>query len=1116
MISSGLIPTRRAVIDINRHCNARCRMCYYTYDQSDWSKPLEEAKSELRVAVERGNTSVDFTGGEPTIYPHMVEVIQYAESLGLHTCIITNGLAIEKVKKLADAGCKEWLLSIHGFEQRQDQILNVHGAWDKINQTARFLNESGCFVRVNCTLTKYNYEDLPKLAMHYDREIGPRVINFINFNPHYEWGKHDQPEIVERLNEVQVRAGVVAPWLRQALDYLRDRKYWVNVRYFPLCLLKGYEHHVCNNPQVMFDPYEWDYGVSPKTAAAYLEHGRDFQRRINARQGTCESCGMIDVCGGLHRNYAQIHGFSELDPYSEKSDYPYHFKTDLAADIIVPAFRPSEKLTNLLTEIAEKTVPPYNLVVVSKHQSAAKNRNEGLRTSQNPYVIMCDDDISGLLPGWNRDLIRCLQENREFFGISARLMNPDGTVGRNSANHFDLTHPLSEVDMIPTACSIFRKTDLRFDERYISGGYEDTDFFLQARHKYGSRLAIANTIRVVHLNEEKNGGGVENEHNRELFYSKWKFAEPDEPDRQDQSNGSSATPGGTAATGPPPGLRALYETVMRDPTDMGAFKSFIRQSYSSRYFQLLESCLKEFLKTRTMAREICYLLASCLFEQGKYDEARPVAVNLVSRYPDYAPGKLLLEMIENLEQKGASGVHSSTNGNSAISGGTDGGANICRAEGLFIPGPRPRLKLLVGPGLTDQRENEAFLVKALKRVADVVTFDHNPKRFEEVLRALPARWTPDAVLVRDAEYYKIPPGLEAAQCPVFCLLGDYNLSLNQMLPVMGAFDYFFCDLKGVRIFRDLGYDNCEYFCLYGFDPEVHRPYSRQKEWDLLFVGNLNHNVQQEREQLLYRLARLGNKYRVHIGTEIFGAEYARMLASSILVFNRPIRDEANMRFFEAPACGALVLNPHTEELDHLGFIPDEHYLAYESLEEAVNGYFESWPENRKREAAEKARRALKQHTYEARAAELVRKIAGIEVDISKTPFRQLTGEQIRARWEMHHREQIDIAGLGCFERFDPLLVRWQTHLVNNELEIKNFDFMMWAWWTNLLFESGHHYYLSRFLDEKQRVLESFDCYREMSDKIGEWKKITGVPEIPASLLNQVNLGESDTGRTGWK
>ena len=617
----------------------------------------------------------------------------------------------------------------------------------------------------------------------------------------------------------------------------------------------------------------------------------------------------------------------------------------------------------------------------------------------------------------------------------------------------------------------------------------------------------------MHLNEEKNGGGVANEHNRELYFSKWKFVGPD---GQDQSSKPSATSGGTAAASPPPGLSELYESVMRDPTNMGAFKSFIQQSYSSRYFQLLESCLKAFLKTGTSAREISYLLASCLFEQGKYDEASPVAVDLVSRYPDYAPGRLLMERIGNFEQKGASGGHSPINGNSAMSGEANGGPKICRKGELIIPGPNPRLKLLVGPGLADPRGNEAFLVKALKRVADVVTFDNNPKRFEEVLGALPARWTPDAVLVRDAEYYKIPAGLEAAEYPVFCLLGDYNLSLNQMLPVMGAFDHFFCDLKGVRIFRDLGFANCEYLCLYGFDPEVHRPCGRQKEWDLLFVGNLNHRVQQEREQLLYRLARLGNKYRVHIGTRIFGAEYARMLAGSILVFNRPIRDEANMRFFEALACGALVLNPHTEELDQLGFIPDEHYLAYGSLEGAVNGYFESWPENRKREAAEKARSALEQHSYEARAVELVRKIAEIEVDISKRPFRHLPGEQIQARWEMHHSEHIDMAGLGRIDRFDPLLVGWQTHLVNNELEIKNFDFRMWNWWINLLYASGLGSYLAGFLDEKQRLLESFGCYREIADQIEEWKKITGVKAIPASLINESNLGESDTGRTEWR
>ena len=570
-----------------------------------------------------------------------------------------------------------------------------------------------------------------------------------------------------------------------------------------------------------------------------------------------------------------------------------------------------------------------------------------------------------------------------------------------------------------------------------------------------------------------------------------------------------------AAVDSAPSLDTLYESVMLDPTDMDTFKSFIQESYSSRCFQLLESCLKELVKIRSDSKEICYLLASCLFEQAKYDEARPVLMGLASRYPGYAPASRLMELIESIERPGIPGVPASTNGNSSITDGAlSEGAKSSRTRGLDIPGPRSRMKLLVGPGLNDPVGNEAFLLKALKRAADVVTFDHNHKRFEEVLGALPSGWTPDAILVRDAEYYKIPPGIEAAEYPVFCLLGDYNLSLNQMLPVMGAFDHFFCDLKGVRIFRTLGFANCEYFCLYGFDPEIHKPWSPRKEWDLLFIGNLNNRVQQEREELLCRLARMQDKYRVHIGAGIFGAEYARMLSSSILVFNRPIRDEANMRFFEALACGAFVLNPRIEELDILGFYPDEHFLAYESIEEAVDRYFRNWPENRKREAEEKVRLALEQHSYEARALELIRKIAGIEVDISTRPLRNLSPEQIQARWDMHHCEHLDMPGIGRVERFDPKIVGWQTHLVNNELEIRNFDFGMWTWWINLLAASGLHSYLERFLDEQERLLGSFGCFREMADQIVECKRMIS-KAVSTGLINRSNFSESGIGGIAW-
>lgn len=114
------------------------------------------------------------------------------------------------------------------------------------------------------------------------------------------------------------------------------------------------------------------------------------------------------------------------------------------------------------------------------------------------------------------------------------------------------------------------------------------------------------------------------------------------------------------------------------------------------------------------------------------------------------------------------------------------------------------MRLLVGPGLYDPRGNEAFLVKALKKVADVKTFDQKASSFEDVLSGLPNGWNPDAIVVRDAEFYKIPSGIERADFPIFGLVGDYNLSLNQMLPILGCFDYFFCDTKGVRIFQQIG------------------------------------------------------------------------------------------------------------------------------------------------------------------------------------------------------------------------------------------------------------------------------------------------------------------------
>lgn len=393
------------------------------------------------------------------------------------------------------------------------------------------------------------------------------------------------------------------------------------------------------------------------------------------------------------------------------------------------------------------------------------------------------------------------------------------------------------------------------------------------------------------------------------------------------------------------------------------------------------------------------------------------------------------------------------------------------------------MKLLVGPGLYDPRGNEAFLVKALRKIADVKTFDQKGSSFEDVLSGLPHGWNPDAIVVRDAEFYKIPSGIERADFPIFGLIGDYNLSLNQMLPVLGCFDHFFCDTKGVRIFNKLGFDNCEFFCLYGYDPELHQDYNLKKDWDVLFIGNLNRAVQQEREKLLYRLVKMAGKYKVHVSTGTFGDDYARHLNRARLVFNYSIRGEANMRFFEAMACGAVVMNNHLDELDLLGFRPDEHYLVYEDLQDAVIKYFEEWNDERRESIRVNANQVLSKHSYDNRARSLLERIKNADVDITRRRFSQLSLKEQELRWEKYNSDEVELKGGTKVDRYNPVVVGWQKCLIENELEINNFDFDMWSWWIDLLSASGLDSYLAQFLADRENLLSSMDCYQGVAEKI---------------------------------
>jgi len=138
---------------------------------------------------------------------------------------------------------------------------------------------------------------------------------------------------------------------------------------------------------------------------------------------------------------------------------------------------------------------------------------------------MLDDDISGFYPGWHLDLLAPFRDPLVCM-VSARLMNPDGSIGPTCSRCYDLEPEEIEVFsdghcVLPTAAIAFRNIGLRFDERYKGSGWEDNDFcfqYLKANPKY--KFIQSNRCRLIHANEMKHQAEYWT-HNKEYFEWKW-------------------------------------------------------------------------------------------------------------------------------------------------------------------------------------------------------------------------------------------------------------------------------------------------------------------------------------------------------------------------------------------------------------------------------------------------------------------------------------------------------------------------------------------------------------------------------------------------------------------
>ncbi len=228
--------------------------------------------------------------------------------------------------------------------------------------------------------------------------------------------------------------------------------------------------------------------------------------------------------------------------------------------------------------------------------------------------------------------------------------------------------------------------------------------------------------------------------------------------------------------------------------------------------------------------------------------------------------------------------------------------------------------------------------------------------------------------VDDGLEYRLPAALRP--CAWWAI--DTHLNFEWCSTKAADFDSVFAAQRdGAERLRASGIASARWLPL-ACDPEIHRRHPLPKERDVAFVGNLFPGA---RSELVGRI--LERHPDSFVGRAYFD-EMARLYSSSRIVFNRSIRDDINMRVFEALACGSLlVTNDLAENGQDELFVPGTHLVTYRDAEELLRaiGHHLEHPGDRERIAAIGRREVLANHTYRHRMETLV---AAVEEEWGRT------------------------------------------------------------------------------------------------------------------------------------
>ncbi len=190
-------------LTVNRACNLRCKWCYAKSTNFEKSEdmPINLAYQILNICEQLQLKHITIIGGEPTIYPHLHEVMDYCNKKRLKFGMVTNGIRLADesfVEEMISLGMRSFSVSLKGETPEIFKDVSGFDCFEKVVSGIKICKSKGCRVSVSMVLTEQNVRSYLQgikamkaagvdgfhLAFCYEFDLNPDYKTFLaNTNP---------------------------------------------------------------------------------------------------------------------------------------------------------------------------------------------------------------------------------------------------------------------------------------------------------------------------------------------------------------------------------------------------------------------------------------------------------------------------------------------------------------------------------------------------------------------------------------------------------------------------------------------------------------------------------------------------------------------------------------------------------------------------------------------------------------------------------------------------------------------------------------------------------------------------------------------------------------------